>query len=123
MDLQGFTNASVLLGSGVYALCFASEVVYVGKAKRLLTRIYSHRSAWERKRKGVRLPPNVKVIPFSSFFVRPCDESDMDRLEREMIAKYKPKHNEMLIPKRRLTLAEIGFVIAVPVQAQAFVRR
>ena len=99
MDLQGATDGSALIGSGVYALIFAEEVVYVGKAKKLLTRIYSHRSVWERAMKGTKLPRNVKPMRFSGFQFWACEVSDLDRLEREKIAKYRPKYNERLKPK------------------------
>ena len=114
-----------MLGAGVYALIYAEEVVYVGRAKDLITRIYSHRNVWKRFKKGVRLPTNVKPILFSRFVYWPCGEFDLDRLEREMIAKYRPKHNTLLKPKVSLSGFVVNGVIIgrAPMEQVEFVRR
>ena len=93
--VPGFTDVAGLLGPGIYALLRWNEIVYIGKAKVLLTRIYSHKNALERKRKGKSIP----AIPFSRVVIRPCSASDLDRLEGEMIRKYRPRYNERMVPK------------------------
>lgn len=113
-SLDQFIDLSAVLGSGVYALFFVGELVYIGKAKRLLARIYAHRNMLERKRAGVR---GVKAVPFSKVKVWPCKEIDLDRLEKELIERFQPKHNSNHIrPRplaRSLTLNINGFEIAL----------
>ena len=115
MEPKG-VDFTVMLGSGVYVLLWAGEVVYVGQAKRLYRRIYTHRSLWERKRSGKATPSNLgKVMQFSAVTVYPCAESDLDRLEGEMIAKYRPKYNQARVPSAKLSLASLGLpMILVP---------
>lgn len=92
--LESFSDCSAILGPGVYALFFAEELVYIGKAKKLLARIYAHRNMLERKRAGVR---GVKAVPFSKVKVFPCKEIDLDRTEKEFIERFQPKHNTQYI--------------------------
>jgi len=97
--LEVFVDLTAILGAGVYALFYAEELVYIGKAKKLLARIYAHRNMLERKRAGVR---GLKAVPFSRVKVYPCKEMDLDRLERELIERYQPKHNSNYIRPRPL---------------------
>lgn len=103
VNLANFTDVSVLLGPGVYALAFAEEVVYIGKATRLLARIYAHRYAMERAKRG-QLMYSMKEVHFSKVTVFPCAASDLDRVERELIAKHNPRYNVKLrtIPARKV---------------------
>lgn len=102
MRPEGFTAVSEILRSGVYALVHRREVVYIGKSKTMLVRIYSHRNAWGDKRRGKwrQLPKNFPVqgIYFDEVFVRPVPVEHLDEVEREMIAKYRPKYNTLLKP-------------------------
>ena len=125
MQLDGAKRGGDILGAGVYALIYAEDVVYVGKAKKLLTRIYSHRNVWERHKKGVKLPTNVRPILFSDFWFWCCGEFDLDRLEREKIAQYRPKHNTLLKPKVSLSGFVVNGVIIgrAPMEQVEFVRR
>lgn len=96
MELEGFVDASAMLQGGVYALVHHGNVVYVGKAKLMLGRVYNHRVAWGKKSgKAVRLKP-AKGILFDSIWVRPCALADIDDLEYAMINLYKPRYNSML---------------------------
>ena len=52
LRLDGGREVTDVLRSGVYALIYAEEVIYIGKAKDLNTRIYSHRNVWRRYKKG-----------------------------------------------------------------------
>lgn len=94
--LEGFANVSAMLLGGVYALVHRGNVVYVGKSKVMLGRVYTHRSAWGRKsQKAVGLKP-VKGILFDAVWVRPCASDAIDELEARMINLYKPRYNSLL---------------------------
>lgn len=99
--MDGFVDATEVLRSGVYLLCAKGTVMYVGKAKQLCTRIYTHRQAWARKRRGLENAPwlRAKAIPFDQVLIRPCAEKEMDALERALIAEYRPRYNEQLVPR------------------------
>lgn len=98
LSLDGFTKVGPVLEAGVYALVWRREVVYVGKSIALLTRIYTHRNLW--RRRGTRIQRGgVKGILFDEVWVMPALPSDLDRLEREMIAKFRPRLNQKLVPK------------------------
>lgn len=96
MELEGFINASAMLQGGVYALVHRGIVVYVGKSKVMLGRVYTHRVAWGKKSKAaVGLKPQ-KGILFDAVWVRPCALVDIDELESAMINLYKPRYNSLL---------------------------
>lgn len=96
MELQGFVDASAMLSGGVYALVHHENVVYVGKAKVMLGRVYTHRVAWGKKStKAVGLKP-TKGILFDAIWVRPCPLAEIDDLEYAMINLYKPRYNSAL---------------------------
>lgn len=92
--LEGFKDVSVMLKPGIYALVKNGVVVYIGQAKRPLTRIEAHRSLWGRKTAPGWLP--IKAILFDEAHVLPCRVEDLDRLERALIELYKPKYNVKL---------------------------
>jgi|SRR5271154_451708 len=95
MDLTGFNRLGSIFSSGVYALVYRGTVVYVGKSKEPLSRIYSHKNAWKRYRKGLRpsLNSNAKAIHFDDVWLLNCAVDDMDRIEKELIGTYAPKYN------------------------------
>lgn len=96
MELEGFIDASAMLQGGVYALVHRGIVVYVGKSKVMLGRVYTHRVAWGKKSKAaVGLIPQ-KGILFDAIWVRPCPLADIDQLESAMINLYKPRYNSLL---------------------------
>lgn len=112
--LREFQDIDAILGCGVYALFFYRELVYVGKAKRLLHRVYAHRNMWERTRQRKKLPTSgpfsaIKPIRFNGVGVQLCKEVDLDRIEQAMITKYRPKYNTNLKPEGRISLEEMGF--------------
>lgn len=99
MQLSGFIDASEILRSGVYILVHRGVVIYVGKSKAMLARIYTHRNLWASKRRGKGDVPWWMPIPgihFDEVHIRPCALADLDRLERDMIELYKPKYNTRL---------------------------
>lgn len=92
--LEGFTDASTILRAGVYALVYRSQVVYVGKSKNMLTRVYTHKSMWSAKRS--RNAPKwipIKGVLFDEVHIQPCSLELIDSLEQAMIARYRPKYN------------------------------
>ena len=95
MQLEGFTNISEALRCGVYALLMKGKVIYIGKSKCMLVRIYSHRNA---KSKRGSLPSwfPIKGIAFDEVHVRPCHPDSLDKLEFDMINLYKPRLNTNL---------------------------
>lgn len=98
MQLEGFIAAGSLLKSGIYALVHRGVVVYVGKSKMMLGRIYSHRVMWGRAKRGNKLDVSwaSKGILFDDVWIRPCALNEIDKLEYEMINLYKPKYNRNL---------------------------
>lgn len=96
MQLEGFTDVSTILQGGVYALVHRGIVVYVGKSKVMLGRVYTHRVAWGKKSKAsVGLKPQ-KGILFDAVWIRPCPLIEIDMIESAMINLYKPRYNSML---------------------------
>jgi GIY-YIG catalytic domain len=128
MELEGFANVGEVLKSGVYALVYRGAVVYIGKSKVMLTRIYTHRSMYARSRKPLgSLPWLSKGIKFDDVWVRPCPSAKLDQLEYEMINRYKPKHNQLLknglpVPLtpdiQNLIASMLGTAVNVPTPAQ-----
>lgn len=98
MVLEGAVDVSQILRSGVYALCAKGAVIYVGKAKGLYSRIYTHKNLARKGQKGQKIPSwlPVKGFVFDEVFVWPCRLEEIDRLEAEKINKYKPRYNESL---------------------------
>lgn len=115
MQLEGFTESTAILRSGVYALVAKGRVIYVGKSKAMIGRIDAHRKAWSQKRrKGESWVTEALGIPgllFDEIHIRPCPIHDLDRLEREMIDRYRPHYNVNLVPKGTIR-APITVVIA-----------
>lgn len=114
MQLEGFADASASLRSGVYALCAKGRVIYVGKSKSMIGRINAHRKAWVAKRKNESWISDVLGIPglmFDEVHIRPAPLHDLDRLEREMIDKYKPHYNVQLRTQGAIR-APISIVVA-----------
>lgn len=95
MQLEGFSDASAILRSGVYALVAKGRVIYVGKSKSMIARINSHRSIWAAKRRGRKVADWLPIpgLLFDEIHIRPCHVDRIDALEREMIDRYKPRYN------------------------------
>lgn len=100
-----------LMGPGIYALLRGDVVIYIGKAKVLIQRLYAHWNTADRVRRGklVSDKNNVKTLVFTGIKVFPCHASDLDKIERQLIARYRPKYNHRLVPKGKMTLEQCGF--------------
>lgn len=105
MQLEGFSDASEVLRAGIYALAYKGVVVYVGKAKTMLTRVYTHRQMWSAARRG-KAPKWIptKGILYDQVFLRPCAVADLDTLEHEMVNLYKPKYNTLLKTQDKISI-------------------
>lgn len=113
MQLSGFIDASEILRSGVYILIHRGVVIYVGKSKAMLTRIYTHRNLWASMRRGRAEVPWWIPIPgihFDEVHIRPCALAQLDELEQAMIELYKPKYNMQLKTNAKAKV-EVGLVI------------
>ena len=120
--LEGFVDASALLKPGIYALVKDGAIVYIGQAKRPLTRIEAHRSLWGRKSAPGWLP--IKAILFDQVFVLPCRVEDLDRLERALVDLYRPKFNVKLKPPTHVpTSVDIGLMFPAGPKLPPIVRR
>lgn len=127
MQLEGFTEHSLLLMPGVYALGQRGTVVYVGKAKCLLSRIAAHRSMWGRQQKGTSALARmvIKGIPFDQVFTFPCRVDQLSEVEAAMIEKYKPRYNKSLktpgttTAPIRLTVRGVAIGLNQPSEPQA----
>jgi len=114
-----FEDASLILCVGVYALVYNGVVVYVGQSRKMLSRIYTHRTLC-----GKRKPPQVKTrgIRFEEVWIRRCRVEDLDRIEKEMIQKYRPRYNVFLKAGAEMPLAIQSMIItamkALPSQTQ-----
>lgn len=109
LTLDGFTDVSSILSAGVYALVHNGEVVYVGKSRKMLGRVYTHLKMWGDKRSGKVpswLSAAVKGVLFNEVHICPCRIEDLDRVEREMIERYKPKYNLLHKTDRPVDLPE-----------------
>lgn len=126
--MEGFLDASAMMQGGVYVLVHRREVVYIGKAKNFLARIYTHRSVWGRQRKGDKIASwlPVKGVIFDQIYLRPCRPEVAEALERELIGEHNPKHNTQLRTKPHSPLPPMvinGVPIGGPKQTPEFERR
>lgn len=89
--LDGFLDITPVLRAGVYALTWRDVVVYVGQSRNLLGRLGAHRA----RSAGKTLPSwhPVRRVQFDGVHVYPCGPDDLDALEREMINRFRPRHN------------------------------
>lgn len=104
--VEGWLDFSALLRPAVYALLVRGRVVYVGQSKCPLVRIYTHRSM-----AGRRAPAWLRSrgIVFDGVKLLPTRVEDLDRVEQELIAYYKPKFNVHDKPK-----VDVWALIAAP---------
>jgi len=99
MDEHQFMDISKLMHCGVYALVRKGQVVYVGKSKEPLRRIFRHVSN-RGKPMGQRLfggytspAQDGKGITFDTIWFLPCMLGQLGTLEVHFIKMFMPKHN------------------------------
>lgn len=113
--MEGFVDVSAVLRQVVYILLHHGTVVYVGKAKVGLGRLYTHRVAWGKKsRKPISGAIPAKGMLFDQIMVRPCMSIDIDALEALMIERYRPRYNTQL--KSSIPPELIGLVSRIVAQ-------
>lgn len=97
LEITGFTNASAILQGGVYMLVRKGEIVYIGKAKRMLNRLSAHLSVWAAKKKE-RIPSflPLKGIYYDEVLICPVHPDRIDAEERRLIDIYRPRYNTQL---------------------------
>jgi len=100
VEEYGFLNITKLMHCGVYALVHHGQVVYVGKSKQPMMRIYTHV-----RNRGKKMGPNPgfgkdtgpavngKGIVFDSVWFLPCMLGQLWTLEVHFIKMFMPKHN------------------------------
>lgn len=127
MKLDGFHDASDFLRAGVYALVKNGVVIYVGKSRKMISRINSHRSIWAARRKGQKIPDWLPIpgVLFDEVHIRTCRLEDLDSLERAMIDRYRPKFNTLLKPEGAIPLHHLlaGIVAQTTAAPQPLNRR
>ena len=124
---EGFVDVSAIRAAGIYLLLWKGEVVYVGQSRTVYQRVYQHIISRGKLRKVQTLNPKPKLkigFAFDQVLVRACSISELDGLERKLIAKYKPKHNIQhnptpIVPLNELILTLIG----PPKPVEAGIRR
>jgi excinuclease UvrABC nuclease subunit len=127
-SFEGFVSAGATLSAGVYLLVHKGDVVYVGKSNHLLRRWYEHRSAYYLSRQKRMQRPQKKAMLFDDIHYQSCGLKELDALERELIAKYRPRYNEKHNATRGSVVIPVDFVLQGVVLnrrpvAQAFQRR
>lgn len=120
MRFPGFIDCDSLLRSGIYLLTLRGQVIYVGQTKCLLERLWRH---WHNRNKVIRRQPGwskVKGVPFDGLQIMPVPVENLDRMEREMIAKFRPRYNDRLVPKVEIP---VGILAQLGIRREEFVRR
>jgi|SRR5882672_1590063 len=101
-------NITKLMHCGVYALVKKGQVVYVGKSKQPLQRIFTHvrnrnKPIGNALYGKVDVGPSVngKGIAFDTVWFLPCMLGQLYTLEVHFIKMFMPKHNDKHNPKAR----------------------
>lgn len=90
MALEGFIDVTAVLHCGVYLLLCKGRVVYVGKSKVPLTRIYSHRNL----ARGRQVPwLRTQGIVYDTVHVMPVHPDRLDEVEQALIMELAPRYN------------------------------
>lgn len=77
LTLPKYFNFEDLRIVGIYFLMKRGKIVYIGKTKNLIGRLWNH---------GL-------LGKFDHIRIINCDESELDRYEKRWIIKFRPKHN------------------------------
>lgn len=71
-------SSQYITGCGVYILFNAFQLTYIGKSKNVMTRLQQHAKHGR---------------SFDRYTVVPCEEHELDKIERELIARLDPPEN------------------------------
>ena len=113
MEIEGFVDVTVIRRCGVYLLLWRGEVVYVGQSIKLHSRVSNHIHG-QSKRQVKLSGKTIRGAVFDQILVMPCALSDVDRIERELIQKYQPKHNIKHNPKPPIDLQMLLDMMPAP---------
>lgn len=99
MEGYDYLDVSKLLHCGVYCLLRRKEVVYVGKSKKPIVRLYTHLKN-RGKEMGINQwgsytgpSLNGRGIQFDGVWFVPCMLGQLDVIEGVLIRKYLPRFN------------------------------
>lgn len=112
---MGKTSAQRLRGEGfgtqlecrcvaIYALISRGEVVYVGQSKNVYHRLGQHFTTRRRNRGGNGSTKigstyaNVVLFDFDEVLLRYCYLDELDRIELDVIERYRPRFNVAIRP-------------------------
>lgn len=105
----GFIDVSQILRSGVYMLLSRGVPIYIGKSKRMLHRLYAHRTKGDK--------PSwhpIRSFTFDEVFILPVHVDRLDEVERQMVELYKPRFNMNLKTAARVGLPPSFFARLTP---------
>lgn len=115
--MSELVDVSVVLRCGVYLLLHRGTVVYVGKSKLMLGRVYNHRVAWGRSsRKRITQAIPARGILFDQVLMHPCRLDEIDEIEASYIEQYAPRYNTQL---KTCVPPELSALVARLVPAQS----
>jgi len=103
VEIEGFVDITVIRRCGVYLMLWKGEVVYVGQSIKLHSRVSNHIHG-QSKRQVKLSGRTIRGAVFDRILVMPCALADLDRVEKELIEKYQPKHNIKHNPKPTMSL-------------------
>lgn len=126
MREHGFMDVTKLMHCGVYALLRKGEVVYVGKSKEPLKRIFRHVSnrgkpLGQKMFGGYSSPVfDGKGINFDAIWFLPCMLGQLYALEVHFIKTYAPKYNTKHNPEvKAKAVRERTEIIPIPEDIKA----
>ncbi len=94
------TRKAIPEGSGIYIFVrrrfgFFLEPLYIGKATSLRSRLYGHERWWEAWWRRGATERHILLVRTSS---------DRARIEEDLIRRYQPRMNNILVPRHELDL-------------------
>ena len=96
--------------SGCYALIKDGLVIYVGQSKNVLYRVAEHKNRYGRwlRNKGPRSDEGP-MVAFDVVRLYPCPKIELNALEAELMALYRPAGNKIAAPRdnRKVDIAAL----------------
>lgn len=131
MTLDDFMDVTAMFHAGVYALTWRNKVVYVGKSNNILRRLHEHRMNGARNRGLYPWEPKSNKMQFDGMQYIPLRLDELDRVERQMINRYRPRYNvhhkpPSEVPHTAPTDVDMGgitFTLNAPPKVLGLVRR